>query len=212
MIRLKTVCRLPSRRRRTTYRAKISKEEINQLPLFRYTGPVHLVRTDEQAARALREIRRERVLGFDTETRAVFQRGVTHLPSLVQIATSSSVYLFQLARLTDKGWFKDILGNPALVKAGVSVAHDIRQLKLVHAFHDRNFVELAELADQAGIHNNGLRGLAAILLGCRISKGAQRSDWSRDRLSQSQIEYAATDAWISREIYVRLVRYLDEGY
>jgi len=41
-------------------------------------------------------------------------------------------------------------------------------------------------------------------MGVRISKGAQVSNWSRADLSEAQVAYAATDAWVSREIYVRL--------
>ena len=53
-----------------------------------------------------------------------------------------------------------------------------------------------------GIKNHGLRGLAAVFLGIRISKGAQTSNWSRDVLTRQQIQYAATDAWVGRKLYL----------
>ncbi|MDD3313836.1 MAG: 3'-5' exonuclease domain-containing protein 2, partial [Pseudodesulfovibrio sp.] len=40
----------------------------------------------------------------------------------------------------------------------------------------------------------------------RISKSAQCSNWAKDRLSPQQVAYAATDAWISRELYLAFVR------
>ena len=65
-------------------------------------------------------------------------------------------------------------------------------------------VDLAALARARGIKAQGLRSLAASLLGFRISKSAQCSNWERDELSPQQIRYAATDAWVGRELYARL--------
>ncbi len=182
----------------------ISKEEINQLPLFRYEGPVHLVRTDEEAAAAVAELRRERVLGFDIETRPTFRKGESYPPALLQLAGGNAVYVFQLLQLKDLRWFADLFSDAGIIKAGVSLDHDIRKLRERQEFDPKGFVELSKLSDAAGIKNNGLRGLAAILLKLRVSKGAQRSNWSRPDLSREQITYAATDAFISREIYLRL--------
>jgi ribonuclease D len=184
----------------------ISRDEINRLPLFRYEGQIQLIQTDSQVAAAVSELRRERVLGFDIETRPTFQKGESYPPALLQLAGSSAVYVFQLLQLQDLTWFKDLFSDAQILKAGVSLNHDIRKLKARQDFQEAGFVELSTLSDAAGIKNNGLRGLAAILLGLRISKGAQRSNWSRPDLTREQVLYAATDAFISREIYLRLVQ------
>ena len=188
----------------TVPKVSISRDEINKLPLFRYEGPIHLIQTDAQAVVAVNELRKERVLGFDIETRPTFTKGESYPPALLQLAGSSAVYVFQLLQLQDLKWFSDLFSEPGIIKAGVSLGHDIKKLKERQDFHEAGFVELSTLSDAAGIRNNGLRGLAAILLKCRISKGAQRSNWSRPDLSRDQILYAATDAFISREIYLRL--------
>ena len=185
-------------------RISISKEKINTLPIFKYNGKIHLIQTDTQAAAAVKELRRERVLGFDIETRPAFQKGESYPPALLQLAGASTVYVFQLLQLRDLKGVRDIFSNAGIVKAGVSLDHDLKKLRERQTFQAAGFVELSELSDRAGIQNNGLRGLAAILLGIRISKGAQRSNWSRSDLSRDQILYAATDAFISREIYLRL--------
>lgn len=184
----------------------ISRDEINRLPLFKYEGQIHLIQTDSQAAVAVSALRQERVLGFDIETRPTFQKGESYPPALLQLAGSSAVYVFQLLQLQDLTWFSDLFSNPGIIKAGVSLEHDIRKLKERQDFQVEGFVELSMLSDAAGIRNNGLRGLAAILLKLRISKGAQRSNWSRSDLTREQIVYAATDAFISREIYLRLTQ------
>ena len=86
----------------------------------------------------------------------------------------------------------------------MAVNFDLQQLKRLGRFHEEGFVELATVARESGIKNHGLRGLAAVLLGFRISKGAQRSNWGADILSEKQLRYAATDAWVGRQIYLRL--------
>jgi ribonuclease D len=42
-----------------------------------------------------------------------------------------------------------------------------------------------------------------MFLGFRIPKGNRTSNWAAPRLSPAQINYAATDAWASRELYLR---------
>ena len=74
----------------------ISKEALAALPIRRYDGPVHVVETAEQAAAARADFQRERVIGFDTETRPTFRKGQVHLPCLLQAATARAVYLFSL--------------------------------------------------------------------------------------------------------------------
>ena len=50
-----------------------------------------------------------------------------------------------------------------------------------------------------------MKKLAAIVLGFRISKRQQVTDWEAEQLTEAQQVYAATDAWVCRQIYVRLV-------
>lgn len=182
----------------------ITKEELNNLPLGRYDGPVHLVRTTQEAEQAVAELSRERVLGFDTETRAAFRAGESYPPALVQLAGERAVYLFQLRGLQALGGIGPLLANHSIVKAGVSLGYDLKKLRELHEFHPSGFVELEKLTDNFGIAANGLRGMAGIVMGIRISKSAKCSNWSVPRLSREQVCYAATDAWVCREIYVRL--------
>ena len=81
---------------------------------------------------------------------------------------------------------------------------DLLQLKRLDFFQEEGFVELATVARESGIKNHGLRGLASVLLGFRITKSSQRSNWGAEVLTEKQLRYAATDAWIGREIYLRL--------
>ena len=174
-----------------------------QLPILRYDGPTHLVTTETDLQRALREIRREEVLGFDTETRPTFRKGQVHAPSLVQIATSNAVHLFQLAQLDCSRALTETFDNAQLVKAGVALSRDLFELQKLFPFTPANVVDLGEIAKRHGMKQTGLRNLAGLFLNGRITKGSQTSNWAQPNLSSTQIRYAATDAWACRELYLR---------
>jgi ribonuclease D len=189
---------------RPGFRAKMSPEEINRLPQATCPCRLTVVSAAGQARAAVRGILAERVLGFDTETRAAFRKGERYPPALVQLAGEKTVWIFQLARLAGLGGLGRVLSDAGVVKAGVALERDIKELRGVKRFSPAGFVELEKLSDERGVAANGLRGLAAAVLGVRISKSAQRSNWARSRLSDKQLRYAATDAWACREIYLRL--------
>ena len=180
----------------------ISREDIAALPIRRYEGEVCVVATREQLERAMDDLRREAVVGLDTETRPAFRKGESYLPCLVQLATARAVYLFQLRAMDFSGALREVLEAPQPVKAGLSLAHDLRQLRLVFAFEPRAIVDIGPLAKRAGIGQTGVRNLAGMLLGFRIPKGSKTSNWAAPRLSAAQIAYAATDAWACRELYL----------
>ena len=192
-------------RRQHDFAESISREDINKLPLRRYSGAVHVVDNASDVGSVLRRLKGETLLGFDTETRPAFTKGRSNPPALVQLAASDVVYLFQLKRTKLPKGLRRIFSDPGILKVGVGLDYDLRKLKELAEFEPAGLVELGAITDNLGIQNNGLRGLTAILLGFRISKRARLSNWNNDRLSQAQITYAATDAWVSREMYVRLL-------
>ena len=181
----------------------ISKEDLASLPIRRYEGKVSLVATLHELELARKDMRQERVVGLDTETRPAFTKGVSYLPCLVQAATARAVYLFQLNRLEVFPALVELLAKPEVVKAGVGLAHDLRQLKLVFPFDVANALDLGVIARRRGFGQSGVRNLAGMLLGFRIPKGNRTSNWAAPRLSPAQIAYAATDAWACRELFLR---------
>ena len=121
----------------------------------------------------------------------------------MQVATSRAVYLFQLARGDYAGDLTGYLQSAQVVKSGVSIAEDLRQLKLMFPFEPRAVVDPGHVARRHGLKQSGVRNLAALFLRFRIPKGNKTSNWAAQRLNAAQLTYAATDAWACREIYLR---------
>ena len=185
-------------------RAGLSKEEINQLPILAWEGSVIIIQDERSLESALSDLRSERIIGFDTETKPTFTKGQTAPPALVQLASATCVYLIQLMHVPFGPALAGFLSCPGSLKVGVAIHDDIKALNRHHPFTAAGVVDLAAMARQQGIQAQGLRTLAANLLGFRISKGAQCSNWENPTLTQQQIRYAATDAWVGREIYIHL--------
>lgn len=183
---------------------RLTKEEINKLPLRYYSGSIHLLESKKDVNRACAMLQNEIILGFDTETRPAFKKGQYFLPSLLQLAGFDRVFLFRLNKYGIPLSLKSLLTNHTIVKAGVAIDRDIKDMQKISDFYPGNFVDLGEVAREKELQHFGLRGLAALLLHFRISKSSRTSNWDADRLTAKQINYAATDAWVSREIYCKL--------
>ena len=169
---------------------------------MRWTGRTSVVRNKGDLVTAVDRLAGHNLLGFDTETRPAYTKGESYLPSILQLANDDEVFIFQLKHLGLAKPLREILSDSAIIKAGVSLDYDIRELKKLSPFKEAGFRDLGDLAKKAGIRNHGLRGLAAVFLGIRISKGAQTSNWAKDMLTPQQIQYAATDAWVGRRLYL----------
>ena len=186
-----------------TEKRKISKAEINELPLLAWEGPIELIESIAQMEIAAKQLSGEQLLGFDTETRPSFKRGEFYPPALIQMATADKVFLFRISKTKSLDPLIPILESPDVTKCGVGIHDDVKQLQKFSDFKAGGFLEISKLTLELGYENRGLRALAGLLLGGRISKAAQVSNWARDQLDQKQIKYAATDAFISRAIYLR---------
>lgn len=200
----RTASGIPAASRARTPHDKLSKDEINALPLFHYEGKVTLVRTPEEADACVARLSAEPVLGFDTETPPCFRKGKVRPPALVQLAGADEVVLFPLKLCPLDGALVGLLENPDIIKTGVAVHDDIRFLGKLTFFEARSIVDLSDVAQHNKVENRGLRGLVAAFLGLRISKGEQCSNWGNAELTARQIRYAATDAWASRAVYLRM--------
>lgn len=188
---------------------EISKEEVNELPIKKYPGKIVLVTKSEQVREAIKEIYQHKAFGFDTETKPAFKKGEYNAISLLQIATADTVYLFRLNLIGFSRELATLFENPSITKIGISIRDDIKELIKLRDFQPEAVVELNQIAQELGIKHAGVRRLAAIFLEIRISKAQQTTNWERETLTQQQMAYAATDAWVCLKIYNKLH---DQGY
>ncbi|KPA19238.1 3'-5' exonuclease domain protein [Candidatus Magnetomorum sp. HK-1] len=188
------------------YLHKFTKEEINEYPVKQYDGSIFLISSYEKMELAEKHLKNESILGFDTETKPSFKKGKVNSPSLLQLATDNAVFIFQISKSFFPEIIQTALSDPNVIKAGVAVRDDIIGLKRVNDFSEAGFIDIGEISKSIGLQTNGLRNLAVNLLGFRISKSCQKSNWGKRKLSRQQIMYAATDAWVSRKLLIQMKR------
>ena len=180
---------------------KISNEQTALLPAVEFRGEIRIVEHERDIAAACKTLAEQPVIGFDTETRPSFKAGVTYRVALLQLSTPRRCYLFRLNRMRFEKQLVKLLENKAILKIGADVAGDLRSLRQIRHFRDGGFVDLQGIAPEWGIGEKSLRKLSAIVLGRRVSKAQRLSNWEAAQLTEKQMRYAATDAWICPEIY-----------
>lgn len=186
-------------------RVTISNEEINELPLGAFDGRIEIIDQADQLEEAFAEIKKHSVVGFDTETKPVFVSGQFNHVSLVQIALPKKVFLVRMKSVGMTPQIIHFFENEKFLKAGVALRDDIKALQKLKHFKPDGFFELSELAKQSGLQVESVKKLTALLLGFRISKSAQTSNWEAAVFNEKQISYAATDAWVCLNIYNKLI-------
>ncbi len=169
-----------------------------------FPGKIHLITTDAVLDQATEALSRAKVLGFDTETRPSFKKGVVHKVALLQLSTEEEAYIIRLHYVTRFDGLKAILENPDITKVGVAIRDDLNLLQKLFPFKPESFVELQSLAKIKGLQNRGLKGMSEEVLGQPISKGPKTTNWELSHLDQRQLNYAATDAWVGLMIYQKL--------
>ena len=186
------------------FREEISTGELKDYDLTWFHGDIVVVDNHRIFRQVMPRLMNEKVLGFDTETRPSFRKGRKNRVSLIQLASGDLACLFRINRIGFPDDLAGLLSDPRVIKAGVAIHDDIRFLRSIRKFNPDGFIDLQKFVRDFGIRSSGLKKLSAIVLGFRISKRQQVSDWEADELSEAQKVYAATDAWVCREIYRKL--------
>lgn len=188
------------------FKKHISKEELNELEINKFGGEIHLVDTQDELKKACDYLRSCSVIGIDTETKPSFKKGVINSVALLQMSSSDKAFIIRLKKVAISRELIELFTSKEITKVGIAVRDDLKDLKKLHPFEEENVVDLNVLTPKLGFESIGAKKLAALVLGFRISKRQQVSNWELNQLSQAQLDYAATDAWICREIYLRLMQ------
>ena len=175
------------------YKTKISEEEIEELPNFTFDGEIIVIDHEDKIDAAVNDLSSYSHIGFDTETKPAFKKGVTH-----------QVYLFRLNKCGLSESLQDLLANENIMKIGVGIRDDIRGLRKLANFIPASFLDLQIFAKAFGIEEMSFSKLMSIIFKVKISKRQRTSNWEAPRLTPAQLHYAATDAWGALKMYKTL--------
>ncbi len=185
----------------------ITKDDIKKLPVRHFPGKIWLIDEFSKLYLLEEKLFHEKVLGFDTETRPSFRKGKKHQVSLLQLATEDEAYLIRLNKVGLPDSIIRVFEDENIKKIGLALRDDIRALTHLKSFKPGGFIDLQQYVKHFEILDNGLKKLTANILGFRISKKQQTSNWEKDILDNDQLVYAATDAWVCHQIYDTLQKH-----
>ena len=188
----------------TAFNAHIEKSEITPMPTVTFPGRIITITTAADVDKVVKALSKEKLLGFDTETRPAFRKGVQYKVSLLQLSTADTCFLIRLCNTGMPESLISLLENSEILKIGVSLHDDYQSLARRKRFKAGGFFDLQKYVSGFGIEEMSLQKIYAIIFGERISKNQQLSNWEQDILTDKQKQYAATDAWACLNIYNRL--------
>lgn len=196
---------------RTIY-SKFDKKRIQDLPRVLFPGRIEVIQSNIQLKGAVDFLLTQPILGLDTETRPCFKRGQTNKVSLLQVSTPEICFLFRLNFIGLPPELIGLLEDKKVLKIGLALRDDLNNLRKLSDFKAGVFCDLQNIVKDFGIQDQSLQKLYANVLGKKISKGQQLSNWEADVLTDAQKAYAATDAWACIQIYEELQRIREDGY
>ncbi|MGE0078852.1 MAG: 3'-5' exonuclease [Bacteroidales bacterium] len=182
----------------------IDNEEIVKLPRQNFPGEAHVISTHEELAEWINVLQQSSIIGFDTESKPSFKKGQNNGIALLQLSTENVALIIRVKETGIPAQLKKVLEDESIIKVGAAIRDDLKGLKSINSFNPKGFVDLQHIASNYNIEGQSVRKLAAIVLGVRVSKSQRLSNWEAEELTNAQIDYAATDAWVCREIYVKL--------
>lgn len=185
----------------------ITKEELASLPVASFSGSIVVIDSIDGAEKAVETLRRERILGFDTETKPSFKRGQINKVALLQISTHNCCFLFRLNHIGLIPSIKGLLEDENIIKIGLSIHDDFHNLNKLCSVNPKGFIDLQPFVKNYKIIDNSLTRIYGILFNQRISKGQRLTNWEAEVLTPNQQSYAALDALACIQIY----DYLNSG-
>lgn len=184
-----------------------TREELAALePMDRLgLADIVLVTTAAQAEDAWKALSACTALGFDTESKPTFFRDqVSEGPHVVQLSTLDRAWVFQLVDARCREVVAALLQAEHIIKVGFGLAGDHTQIRRTLGVEPRHVLDLNVVFRKKGYAKEiGVRGAVAVLFNRRFlkSKKATTSNWANRQLSESQLVYAANDAWAARVVF-----------
>lgn len=189
------------------FKISVAAEEIELMPLCAFPGEIHVIdREGRDLNQAIAYLKNQEMIGFDTESRPVFSPGQqNHGVALLQLSGPDHAFLFRTQKIgMPKGLCK-VMASRDILKIGAAVRDDVRGLQRFNRFDPHGYVDLQCIAWEWGIKDKSVKKLAANILGLKVSKAQQLSNWEAETLTPAQKMYSATDAWVCLEMYRKLL-------
>lgn len=190
---------------------RIEPEIINNFERVDFCGEISVINSEENLFPAIEAVRAAKIAGFDTESRPAFLKGQKFPVSIIQIALEEVAFIFQLKLLGFHPSIMELLADPEVTKIGIGVRDDIMRLKEMKDFEPAGFVDLSSIAKSKGLIQTGARALTARYMGKRLVKSSQKTNWAKTNLTQRQLKYASTDAWVCLKL-MEMVQNDDTDY
>ena len=189
------------------YSESITPKEMENLEFASFPGKIYVIDSvGAEFNRAIAYLRSQKIIGFDTETRPTFSQDQPRYGvALLQLSGPDKAFLFRINKMGMHRRLCNLMASEKIVKVGAAIHDDIKGLQKKHDFVPASFIDLQKIVCEWGIRDKSVKKMAAIILGFRVSKTQQLSNWEAERLSESQAKYAATDAWVCREMYLKLL-------
>ena len=180
---------------------------MENLDFASFPGKIYVIDSvGAEFNRAIAYLRSQKIIGFDTETRPTFSQDQPRYGvALLQLSGPDKAFLFRINKMGMHRRLCNLLASEKVIKVGAAIHDDIKGLQRKHDFVPAAFVDLQKMVWEWGIRDKSVKKMAAIILGFRVSKTQQLSNWEAGVLSEAQCRYAATDAWVCREMYLKLM-------
>jgi len=186
------------------------KNQIALLAPFDRLGldQIQLVANPQQAVRALEELEGVTTLGFDTESKPTFAKNEASTgPHIIQLSTLERAYIFQLEDAECRRAVAVLLESQRIIKAGFGLGDDRRRIIHKLGVDLQGVLDLNTVFRERGYRKDmGVRGAVAVLFNKRFikSRKATTSNWANAHLQESQLIYAANDAYAALRVYQAL--------
>lgn len=183
------------------------KDAIALLPPFERLGldRIVLVSSGPHARQAQEALLKSQAWGFDTESKPTFKVGEqSDGPHILQLSTAERAWIFQLHEPECRAVAAELLACGGIAKAGFGLGDDRKRIVHKLGIEPQGILELNTVFHQCGYRKDmGVKGAVAVLFDQRFmkSKKAATSNWANTHLSESQLVYAANDAYAAIRVW-----------
>ena len=161
----------------------------------------------------LKYFQHTKIIGVDSEWKQQFYARSREFCSIIQMANfeERNVIIIDMLKLTKEKEFAEIFTKYFSNKTFIGYSFDASDLDhfsngIQNAFKKANIIDLIDLYQYKYLNKaQGLKNLCKEILGINICKYEQCSFWENRPLKQSQLHYAAVDAFICVSLYKKLV-------